>query len=161
VNRIFERFASAASGVLGHAWVFIAALAVVFVWAITGPIFNFSDTWQLVINTGTTIVTFLMVFIIQNTQNRDARALHIKLDELLRAVGGARGSLADVEDRSEDELRTLKDELLHECNEDETPEEHERHIAIVQALGRHRRARRSGRRSEEQHQEPSPPTSRF
>ncbi|MGH2601727.1 MAG: low affinity iron permease family protein, partial [Dehalococcoidia bacterium] len=103
----------------------------------------------------------LMVFIIQNTQNRDARALHIKLDELLRAVGGARGSLADVEDRSEDELRALKDELLHECNEDETPEDHERHIAIMQALGRHRHARKGERRSSEgQHHKPSPPTSR-
>src|SRR5205823_178436 len=94
------------------AWVFILALLVIVAWAVTGPLFGFSDTWQLVINTSTTIVTFLMVFIIQNTQNRDAVATHVKLDELLRALEGARGALADAEDRDEEELKHLKHELV-------------------------------------------------
>jgi low affinity Fe/Cu permease len=110
-SKFFARFASVASDVLGQAWVFMLAVLVIVVWAVTGPLFGFSDTWQLVINTGTTIVTFLMVFIIQNTQNRDSRALHIKLDELLRAVEGARESLADAEDRDEEELKRLKEQL--------------------------------------------------
>jgi low affinity Fe/Cu permease len=85
------------------------------VWAITGPVFHFSDTWQLVINTGTTIVTFLMVFLIQNTQNRDAKAIHLKLDELLRVQKRARNSLVDLEDLSDEDLAKLQDEfkLLH------------------------------------------------
>jgi low affinity Fe/Cu permease len=127
VSRIFARFATAASDVLGHAYVFIIACAIVLMWALSGPIFGFSDTWQLVINTATTISTGLMVFIIQNTQNRDAKAMHIKLDELLRAVGGARETLADAEDRTEDELKELKEELLQECREGESPQEHAAH----------------------------------
>src|SRR5437868_4349188 len=83
----FHRFAAVTAGLVCSAWSFLIAMVVVLVWAVTGPIFNFSDTWQLVINTGTTIVTFLMVFLIQNTQNRDAKALHLKMNELLRAVG--------------------------------------------------------------------------
>ena len=82
------------------------------VWAITGPLFHWSDTWQLIINTGTTIVTFLMVFLIQNTQNRDTEALHLKLDELIRASKGARNSIMDLEDKSEDQLDAVKAELL-------------------------------------------------
>jgi low affinity Fe/Cu permease len=81
------------------------------VWAFTGPLFHYSDTWQLVINTGTTIVTFLMVFLIQNTQNRDARVVHLKLDELIRAVGGARNSLVDMEHLSDEELGRLQAEF--------------------------------------------------
>ena len=90
MNNAFRRFAHAAAATMGTPWAFLVALAVIVGWAVTGPVFGFSDTWQLVINTGTTIVTFLMVFLIQNTQNRDARALHLKLDELLRAVAAAR-----------------------------------------------------------------------
>ena len=86
---------------------FLAALAVVIVWAFTGPLYGFSDTWQLVINTGTTIITFLMVFLIQNTQNRDAKAIHLKLDELIRALKGARNNLVDLEELSDEELRKL------------------------------------------------------
>ncbi len=96
---------------MGSAWAFVVALTVILVWAITGPVFGFSDTWQLVINTGTTIVTFLMVFLIQNTQNRDARALHLKLDELLRALTAARTGLVDLEDLSEKELDRLEAEF--------------------------------------------------
>ena len=114
MERAFAQFATAASDLLGHAYVFIIALLLVVLWAVSGPFFGFSDTWQLVINTATTITTGLMVFIIQNTQNRDARAIHIKLDELLRAVQGARGDLADVEDRSEAELKNLKVEMMEE-----------------------------------------------
>ena len=86
-------------------------MAAIVVWAATGPIFGFSDTWQLVINTSTTIVTFLMVFLIQNTQNRDAHAMQLKLDELIRAIKSARNSLIDLEEMSEDELRTLEEEF--------------------------------------------------
>lgn len=122
MNRLFARFATAASDVLGHAYVFIIALLLVLLWACSGPLFDFSDTWQLIINTATTITTGLMVFIIQNTQNRDARAIHIKLDELLRAVQGARTELADVEDRSEEELKDLKAQMMDDRDEDsETP----------------------------------------
>src|SRR5262245_807131 len=107
----FHRFANWSSHVVGSAWAFVVALLVVLVWFVTGPIFGFSDTWQLVINTGTTIVTFLMVFLIQNTQNRDARALHLKLDELLRALKEARTALVDLEDLSEEELNDLEKEF--------------------------------------------------
>src|SRR3954447_3805678 len=86
----------------------MVALAVVIAWAVTGPLFQFSDTWQLVINTGTTIVTFLMVFLIQNTQNRDAKAMHLKLDELLRAVQGARTGMVNLEHLADDELEKLQ-----------------------------------------------------
>jgi low affinity Fe/Cu permease len=107
----FRRFAHATANAMGTSWAFMVALVIILVWAITGPIFRFSDTWQLVINTGTTIITFLMVFLIQNTQNRDARAMHLKLDELIRAVHGARNKLVDLEDLSDDELDRLEKEF--------------------------------------------------
>src|SRR5438093_5183318 len=94
----FRTFAQGTSRLVGSSWAFSGALLVIIVWAATGPIFGFSDTWQLVINTGTTIITFLMVFLIQNTQNRDAKALHLKLDELIRSKKGARNKLVDLED---------------------------------------------------------------
>ncbi len=99
----FRRFASKIAWKLGSHWAFIIALGTVLVWALTGPLFHFSVVWQLVINTGTTIVTFLMVFVIQSTQNRDAKAFHLKLDELIRA-STARNVFADLEDASEEEL---------------------------------------------------------
>jgi low affinity Fe/Cu permease len=111
VNELFRRFAHKTSEVVGTPWMFLAAVIVVLVWAVSGPVFGFSDTWQLVINTGTTIGTFLIVFLIQNTQNRDAKAIHLKLDELIRAVGDARNSLVDVEDESEGELERLQNEF--------------------------------------------------
>ena len=107
----FGRFAARSSHYLGSRWAFVSAIGIILIWAITGPIFHFSDTWQLVINTGTTIVTFLMVFLIQNTQNRDATAIHLKLDELLHGVKGARNSLIDLEHMSDDELRKLREEF--------------------------------------------------
>jgi low affinity Fe/Cu permease len=107
-NDWFGRFAAFASGWLGSKWAFAAAVMVIFIWATTGPLFHFSDTWQLVINTGTTIVTFLMVFLIQNTQNRDARAINLKLNELIRAIDKARDQMIDIENLSDLELDELQ-----------------------------------------------------
>jgi low affinity Fe/Cu permease len=104
----FTRFAKATARASGHPVTFGLAVLVILTWALTGPLFRFSDTWQLVINTGTTVVTFLMVFLIQNTQNRDSVAMQIKLDELLRAVKGAHTALADLEDLTEGELEEFK-----------------------------------------------------
>ncbi len=94
---------------------FAFACLIIIGWALTGPMFNYSDTWQLVINTGTTIVTFLMVFLIQNTQNRDARAVHLKLDELIRALKGARNKLVNLEEMSDDDLDKLQEEFERVC----------------------------------------------
>jgi low affinity Fe/Cu permease len=111
VRDAFRVFARQASAVLGTAWAFVIALAIIIVWALTGHIFHYSDTWQLIINTGTTIVTFLMVFLIQNTQNRDAKAIQLKLDELIRAVSGARNKMMDLEALSDDELMRFQKEF--------------------------------------------------
>ena len=104
----FTRFANAGARATGRPGTFVLALIVVLVWAITGPIFAFSDTWQLIINTGTTIVTFLMVFLIQNTQNRDSEAMHVKMDELIRAAKGAHNALLDLEELDEKTLDTIR-----------------------------------------------------
>ena len=104
----FRRFAHNVATKVGAPWAFGVALATVVVWAVSGPVFHYSDTWQLTINTGTTIVTFLMVFVIQNTQNRDARVMQLKLDELIRAVAAARNELVDMEDLSDAELQRLQ-----------------------------------------------------
>ena len=103
----FGKFAARSSHYLGSRWAFVVAIAVIVAWALTGPFFHYSDTWQLVINTGTTIVTFLMVFLIQNTQNRDARAIHLKLNELIHAVDKAKNKMIDVEKLSDLELDEL------------------------------------------------------
>jgi low affinity Fe/Cu permease len=108
VSDAFRIFARRSSRVLGSAWAFSIAILIIVVWGITGPAFHYSDTWQLIINTGTTIVTFLMVFLIQNTQNRDAKAVHLKLDEIIRAVKGARNELVDLENLSDEELTRLE-----------------------------------------------------
>jgi len=107
----FRRFANVASRSLGTPLAFALAVLVVAAWAVTGPLFHFSDSWQLVINTGTTVVTFLMVFLIQATQNRDATALHLKLDELIRSTHEARNTFAALEDASEAELKDFQDEF--------------------------------------------------
>ena len=103
----FGKVASRVSAAVGSAWTFAFAVALVIVWALLGPYYHYSDTWQLVINTGTTIVTFLMVFLIQNTQNRDARAIHLKLDELIRSMHAAHNDMIDIEKLSDQELEIL------------------------------------------------------
>lgn len=112
----FRKLAVLASDFVGSPWAFSTAILIVVAWAVTGPMFHFSDTWQLVINTGTTIVTFLMVFLLQSTQNRDAKAIHLKLDELIRGVHGARTRLVRLEELSDDELEHLQQQFhrLHE-----------------------------------------------
>jgi len=111
MQQFFRRLAQATAQAVGTPWTFLSALLIVLVWALSGPAFHFSDTWQLVINTGTTIVTFLMVFLIQNTQNRDARVMHLKLDELIRATHSARNRLVDMEAMSDEELAALQREF--------------------------------------------------
>ena len=104
----FRIFARRSSAVLGSAWAFGVAILVIVIWGLTGPAFHYSNTWQLIINTGTTIVTFLMVFLIQNTQNRDAKAAHLKLDEIIRALEGARNELIDLEKLADEDLASLE-----------------------------------------------------
>ena len=111
MNHWFHKFACKTADVVGSPWSFFLAISVIVVWGITGPIFHYSDSWQLVINTGTTIVTFLMVFLIQNTQNRDAKTFHLKLDELIHAIKGARNQMIDLEDMTDEELAEIKKEF--------------------------------------------------
>lgn len=115
----FHKFAAKVSDITGSPWAFLCALLFILAWGASGPIFGFSDTWQLVVNTSTTIVTFLMVFLIQHTQNRDTRALHVKLDEIIHAIPEARNEMAKAEDMSEDDLKTALAESRHpNSNED-------------------------------------------
>ena len=111
-RNLFNTIAKKAAAATGSPWTFLAAVAIVVIWGISGPVFGFNDTWQLVINTGTTIITFLMVFLIQRSQNKDARAVHLKLNELVAAVRGASNRLINVEDLTEQEVRTLHE---HYC----------------------------------------------
>jgi len=111
VHSTFRKVADTASVAVGSSWAFALAVLIVLAWAATGPAFHYSNTWQLIINTGTTVVTFLMVFLIQNTQNREARITQLKLDELIRAVAGARNSLVDMEHMSDEELTRLQAEF--------------------------------------------------
>jgi low affinity Fe/Cu permease len=124
----FRIFARKSAAILGTAWSFIVALLIIVVWAITGPLFQFSDTWQLVINTGTTIVTFLMVFLIQNTQNRDAKAMHLKLDEVIRALKSARNELVDLEELSDEELDKLEQQFRQLRKKAESTGPNMRHV---------------------------------
>ena len=111
LNDIFHHVARTAARHMGDPLAFVLAIGVIVAWAVTGPIFGWSDTWQLIINTGTTIVTFLMVFLIQNTQNRDSEAMQLKLDELIRATKSARNALLDLENLSEAEIEKLREEF--------------------------------------------------
>lgn len=134
MREFFRKFSSRVSLTVGSPWTFFVALGCVLVWVLTGPLFGFSDTWQLVINTGTTIVTFLVVFLIQNTQNRDAQAIHLKLDELIRAVGAARDELMDLEELPDGELARLQREF-HQLRE-----RHALHAdAVAEEIGRRKR----------------------
>lgn len=115
MNELFRKVAHYTSTLMGTPSAFIVSCGIVVLWAVTGPYFNYSDTWQLIINTGTTVLTFLMVFLIQNTQNRDAHAIHLKLDEIIRSIDLARNELIDIEEETdanigkyEDEFRTIR-----------------------------------------------------
>src|SRR5436853_1839452 len=142
VSDLLERFSYQATKATGTSLAFILAVTVIIVWAITGPFFRFSDTWQLVINTGTTIVTFLMVFLIQRAQNKDALAIHLKLNEIVAALEGASNRLINVEDLTDDEVRALKhyyDRLVMMAKRDEILTASH---SIEEAEQRHRRKRR-------------------
>jgi low affinity Fe/Cu permease len=117
VNLWFSRVASRTAQIVGHPYMFLAAVIILVAWAASGPLFHFSDTWQLIINTGTTIITFLVVFLIQNTQNRDAKALHLKMDELIRSHGPARNDMIDIEKLSDEELDQLEKRYAAICEE--------------------------------------------
>lgn len=108
---MFRKFSIGAANALGSSWMFIANVLLIVVWLLAGPFFNYSDTWQLVVNTATTVITYLAVFLIQNTQNRDAKAIHLKLDELIRGVSGARTHLVDLENLTDEELASLQQEF--------------------------------------------------
>ncbi len=143
VSRTLERFSRRVTGWCGTSWAFGAAVGIVLLWLATGPVFGWSDTWQLVINTGTTIVTFLMVFLIQRSQNKEGRALQLKLDELIAAVEGASGRLLDVEDLSEQEIDTLHRyyrEIAAHAKRDRTLQQSH---SIEEAERRHRGKRRA------------------
>ena len=116
-DRIFTRLAGRISSIAGQPMAFVIALAIIFIWGLTGPLFGYSDTWQLVINTGTTIITFLMVFLIQNAQNRDAAALQAKLDEVIRAIEGARNEFIGIEHLTEDQLDLIRVHIEAEFGE--------------------------------------------
>jgi low affinity Fe/Cu permease len=136
----FSRFASSTAQIVGHPYMFLTAVIVLVLWAASGPFFHYSDTWQLIINTGTTIVTFLVVFLIQNTQNRDAKALHLKLDELIRSHNPASDDLIDIEKLSDEELEALQkryEAIRKACEARRASKESESH-AVLDTSGRPR-----------------------
>src|SRR5213080_1535616 len=127
VSDAFRIIARRSSIVLGSAWAFAGALLVILVWVLTGPTFHFSDTWQLILTTATNVITFLTVFLIQNTQNRDAKAVHLKLDEVIRALKGARNQLVDLENLSDEDLKKLEKQFQHlrkKAENDGSPSRH-------------------------------------
>jgi low affinity Fe/Cu permease len=132
MGRLFERLAQAVAGWAGRPPAFVLALSIVLLWVLTGPVFHWSDTWQLIINTGTTIVTFLMVFLIQNAQNRDASAIQAKLDEIIRALVNGRNEFIGIEHLTEKELLGIRETLERECGQEEPA----RHEGIERLLGR-------------------------
>jgi low affinity Fe/Cu permease len=134
MNRLFTAISGRIAAFAGRPVAFILALACVVVWGVTGPIFGFSEVWQLVINTGTTIVTFLMVFLVQNTQNRDSAAIQAKLDELIRAVEEAREQFIGIEHMTDTEIERIRDELERECAEER---DRHSHRAVARLLRRH------------------------
>ncbi len=140
----FTGFSNQAAKAVGHPAAFLVAFSVIIIWSISGPLFGFSDTWQLVINTGTTIVTFLMVFLIQNTQNRDTEAIHLKLDELIRSHRPAKNSYISLEDLSIEEMDKLKesfDKVKRDCKDIEEVEEvADENVKKIEAEKRKRKA---------------------
>jgi low affinity Fe/Cu permease len=133
INDSFRILARRSSTVLGSAWAFTLAIVIILIWGLTGPTFHFSDTWQLIINTGTTIVTFLMVFLIQNTQNRDSKAVNLKLDEVIRAVKGARNELVNLEGLSDENLKKLEKQFEGVRKKAERGDEHSREVELSEA----------------------------
>jgi low affinity Fe/Cu permease len=111
LNQRFRKFSVAAAEALGSPWLFVANVFLILLWLASGPVFHYSDTWQLLVNTATTVITYLAVFLIQNTQNRDAKAVHLKLDELISTVEGARNRLVNLQNLSDDELQELQDQF--------------------------------------------------
>lgn len=134
LNRIFTTIAGHIAALSGKPMTFILALLIVVIWAVTGPMFGFSDVWQLVINTGTTIITFLMVFLVQNTQNRDASAMQAKLDELLRALNGARTEFIGIEHLTDTEIEAIRSAL--ERDKDALPTGNPAHETVERLLSR-------------------------
>jgi low affinity Fe/Cu permease len=132
MDKLFTRLANILSSAVGQPLAFILALGFIIVWAVSGPLFGFSDTWQLVVNTSTTIITFLMVFLIQNAQNRDAAAMQSKLDELIRALEGARSQFIGIEHMTEKELEKIRADLERECSEEDKAS----HETVGRLLGR-------------------------
>jgi len=133
-SSLFTRFSKKTAHATGQPYTFAVALALIVIWAVTGPLFQFSDTWQLVVNTGTTVVTFLMVFLIQSTQNRDAEAVHIKLDELLRVTSGAHNVLLDLEELEERDLEKLREAYCRLAEEARRGLDHGRSDAGVPSI---------------------------
>jgi low affinity Fe/Cu permease len=130
-SSLFTRFSKSTAHATGQPYTFAAAVGLIIVWALTGPLFHWSDTWQLVVNTGTTVVTFLMVFLIQSTQNRDAEAVHIKLDELLRVTAGAHNVLLDLEELEERDLDRLRAAYCRLAQEARHGKDHGRTVAEI------------------------------
>jgi len=143
INFWFSRFASQTAQIVGHPYMFLAAVFVIALWAITGPYFHYSDTWQLIINTGTTIITFLVVFLIQNTQNRDAKALHLKLDELIRSHHPASDDLIDIQKLSDEELDALEERYATIRKECEARRAKSGHRDLAKAVPAESRAEKS------------------
>ena len=134
-SSLFTRFSKATARATGQPHTFAIAVGLIVVWAVTGPLFHWSDTWQLVVNTGTTVVTFLMVFLIQSTQNRDAEAVHIKLDELLRVTAGAHNVLLDLEELEEHDLEKLRAAYCRLAEEARRGKDHGRTVAEIPNMG--------------------------
>lgn len=151
MNDFFRNVAQNVSTAVGSPWAFIVAVLLILAWLALGPVFQYSDTWQLIINTFTTIVTFLMVFLIQNTQNRDAKVFHLKLDELLRALKPARTSFVDLENLSDEELKQVQEEFryLHEKYGDAVSPLHRAlHQHTANLAGKRAKKRRRGKSAE-------------
>jgi low affinity Fe/Cu permease len=138
INQSLERFSEKATQYAGSTWALAIAVAIIMFWLITGPAFHFSDTWQLIINTGTTIVTFLMVFLIQRTQNKETAAMQLKLNELVAAVKGASNRLIDLEDWTEDELKNLHEHYQRLAELAREDKDARRSLSVDNAVERHR-----------------------
>jgi len=171
IRDAFRASAHATASAIGSPYAFAAAVLVIVVWAATGPLFHYSDTWQLIINTGTTVVTFLVVFMIQNTQNRDSRAIHLKLDELIRAVDTARNRMVDIEDVSEEELAELAREFRRVRDEPDARRAAARSVAVrppqpqlqddaARAATQHRPREHAAARKRQRHDTPRRPARR-